>query len=217
MTSSEPVALPFALFGGTFDPVHRGHIEPLLQLADTFGWAAVYLQPTFSPPHRPPPIASDQQRIEMLQIAAKDDKRLIVDDFELRQGKPTRTVHTLQYLRSQHPHSALCFILGMDSFIQFNSWLNWQEILTLSHLIVLPRPGYSAQQLPAVLQAELRQRQSNSPTDFLSGSGLIYMAETAPVDISATQLREVLSHSAACPEQLHPAVYQYIKHNGLYR
>lgn len=213
MTSTEPVAI----FGGTFDPVHRGHINPLLELADRFAWQAIHLQPTFAPPHRPQPVASDQHRLAMLQLAAREDERLVVDDFELRRGQPTRTVHTLNHLRSVHPQSAICFILGMDSFIQFCSWLNWTEILTLCHLIVLPRPGYQIDQAPAKLQHQLARRQSTEPADFAHGSGLIYLAGTAAVDISATELRHALGQHSQCPDLIDPAVYQYIEQNHLYR
>ncbi|RUO34549.1 nicotinate-nucleotide adenylyltransferase [Aliidiomarina soli] len=210
---------PIALLGGTFDPIHQGHIEPVLKLADTFGWSHVHLQPCFAPPHRPQPEASDQQRLAMVTLACQQDSRLLADDFELRQGKPTRTVHTLHHVRQQHPNASVCFIMGMDSFLQFTSWLNWQQILDLAHLVVLPRPGYQLTQLPPDLAAELKLRQRGDSESFSQGAGFIYLAETPTVDISATALRRQLAQSPDTSRipLLDPAVLAYIRSHNLYQ
>lgn len=215
------MAPPVALLGGTFDPIHRGHTEPALELADLFGWSRVHLQPCYAPPHRPAPQASDTQRLEMVKLACDDDPRLFADDFELRQQQPTRTVHTLSRLRTLHSGSSLCFMLGMDSFINFTSWLNWPQILELAHLVVLPRPGYSLDQLPQALREQLKQRQSLNPTDFHRGAGRIFVASTRQQDISATELRQQLAklsanRQAPCPSMLAPQVYTYICTHKLY-
>lgn len=206
-----------ALLGGTFDPIHKGHTQPALSLAEELGWHRIHLQPCYAPPHRAAPEASDEQRLAMTRLAAQEDTRLYADDFELRQAQPTRTVHTLTHLQRAHPGACLNFIMGMDSFLNFTSWLNWQEILELAHLIVLPRPGYSLTEANPQLQDLLCNRQRQRQDDFASSTGSIYLAETATYNVSATELRQQLRDSDACPEYLSPLVFQYIRAQGLYR
>jgi nicotinate-nucleotide adenylyltransferase len=153
----------------------------------------------------------------MTQLAAEEDERLFADDFELRQAQPTRTVHTLTHLRASHPRASLHFIMGMDSFINFTGWLNWQQILELAHLIVLPRPGYRLDQADARLQTLLQRRQRTEYADFSEGAGYVFIADTQPYDVSATELRHQLRHSDTCPDFLSPQVFQYIRTQGLYR
>lgn len=225
-----PTTAPVALLGGTFDPIHRGHTHPALQLADRFGWSQIHLQPTFAPPHRPAPAVSDAHRWNMVKLACDDDARLVADDFELRQQQPTRTVHTLAHLQQRHPKASLCFIMGMDSFINFTSWLDWPGILERAHLFVLPRPGYSPAMIPQPLQPYIVPADKTSPATFSRGAGKVYLADTQPVDISATELRAMLASSASssvspasekatnpCRTLLAPQVYAYIRRHNLYR
>lgn len=208
---------PVALLGGTFDPIHYGHIKPALSLADTLGWQKICLQPCFAPPHREPPLASDQQRLQMVRLAAELDSRLVADDWELRQGKPTRTVHTLSHLQNEYPAQSLHFIMGMDSFLSLTTWLNWQELLTLAHLVVLPRPGYELSNASVPLQQLLADAQTSKPCDLQQGSGHIYLAQTPPLDVSATELRQQLKNNAQCPPLLPLNIFQYIRQQGLYQ
>lgn len=210
-----------ALLGGTFDPIHNGHTLPALSLADQFGWNQVVLQPSFAPPHRPTPSANDEQRLRMVQLAAQDDPRLLADDFELRQGQPTRTVNTLEHLQSLNPAASFNFIMGMDSFLSFTSWLSWQDILQRAHIIVLPRPGFHLKDANPTLLAELAQRQSLKTNEFSQGAGRIYIAETTPINVSATQLRQLLLSyprqiNAPPPPLIAPQVFEYIKEQQLY-
>ncbi|RUO25281.1 nicotinic acid mononucleotide adenylyltransferase [Aliidiomarina minuta] len=208
---------PVALLGGTFDPIHYGHIKPALTLADTLGWQQIRLQPCFSPPHRKPPEASDQQRLQMVRLAAELDCRLVADDWELRQGQPTRTVHTLSHLQAEYPRQSLHFIMGMDSFLSLTSWLNWQQLLTLAHLVVLPRPGYELNNASATLQQLLVNAETDKPAELQSGSGRIYIAQTPAFNISATELRQQLKDNPDCPELLPLNIFQYIRQQGLYQ
>ena len=216
---------PVALLGGTFDPIHRGHTQPALQLADRFGWSRIHLQPTFAPPHRPEPSVTDMHRWNMVKLACADDSRLIADDFELRQQQPTRTVHTLAYLQRCHPNASLCFIMGMDSFLNFTSWLDWPGILSRAHLFVLPRPGYNSAAIPDALRPYIVPAGEATPALFSRGAGKVYLAETQPVNISATELRTALasrfgsdgSTANPCPALLAPQVYAYIQRHHLYR
>lgn len=221
MTITDKHHAPIALLGGTFDPIHYGHTRPVLELADVFGWSQIHLQPSYAPPHRPAPEASETQRLAMLKLACLDDKRLLADDFELQQQAPTRTVHTLRRLQALHPKSSLCFVLGMDSFINFTSWLHWPQIFEHAHLVVLPRPGYDVKHIPQALNEQLNQRQSNDPDDFQQGAGRIFIASTTQQNISATALRKQLAEAAQtphapCPSMLAPQVYAYILRHQLY-
>lgn len=222
MPTSTSNPKPVALLGGTFDPIHLGHTRPALQLADYFGWSRIHLQPCFAPPHRPAPKVSDAHRLNMVELACEDDPRLFADDFELKQGQPTRTVHTLAALQQQHPGASLCFIMGMDSFINFTSWLDWEGILARAHLCVLPRPGYALEQVPAPLMNHVMRHEDDAPAALSMGSGRVYVANTEPLDISATALRASLAQPEAaihnpCPTLLSPQVYAYIRAHKLYR
>lgn len=197
-----------AFLGGTFDPVHRGHIEPLLRLADDFAWQSIHLLPTCLPPHRVQPEATNAQRLAMLQTVAQRDTRLIVNDWEIQQGLPSRTKPTLAYFHQAYPHHELYFIMGMDSWLNFHSWLNWHEINHNAALVILPRPGYQAEQAHAQVQA-WAQQQTN-----------IFFPAISETDISATELRQQIKHwrqGDPPPALLYPETFTYILSQNLYR
>lgn len=197
-----------AFLGGTFDPVHRGHIEPLITLADRFDWEQVHLLPTCQPPHRAQPEASDAQRLAMLEAVAARDSRLVVNDWEIRQGEPSRTQRTLSYFRDAYPQHQLYFIMGMDSWVSLHTWLNWQQLNQFAHLVVLPRPGYQAAQAAPEVVQWLKQ-QSN-----------IHFPELSETDVSATELRRQLHQwheGQPTPRHLMPETFSYILSHKLYR
>lgn len=200
-----------ALFGGTFDPVHKGHIEPLLEIADTFHWDQIRLIPTCIPPHRKQPEASNLARIEMLQQLAKRDPRLVVDSWEIEQGKPSRTWPTLQYFSSAFPDAQLYFVLGMDSYVALDQWLNWTRLSELAHLVVLPRPGYNAEQASAEVSA-WQQLSANKAR--------VHFPHPEQVACSATELRDALyrrDRQKARDLGLFDETFHYIETHNLYR
>lgn len=208
-----------ALFGGTFDPVHQGHILPLLELADQFHWQEIHLLPTFAPPHRPQPEASHQQRLTMLQLACQQDPRLKVNDWELRTAEPSRTIRTLRYFRDSFPHQPIYFVMGMDSLVQLDQWLDWQQLTDYAHLVALPRPDYYLDDASATLHDWLASRICKVGEEH-GLAGQVLLPETCLQDISATEIRQWFAehpHHDETPHFLDAAVFRYIHEQNLYR
>lgn len=208
-----------ALFGGTFDPVHYGHLKPVEALANQIGLSRVIIMPNNVPPHRPQPEASSQQRKEMVELAIADKPLFTLDERELRRDAPSYSSQTLQEWREEvGPKLPLAFIIGQDSLLTFPAWHRYETILDNCHLLVCRRPGY-----PLVMaQKEHQQWLDAHLTDSVEAlhdlpAGKIFLAETPWFNISATIIRERLEHGESCAEMLPAAVLAYINTHGLYR
>lgn len=208
-----------ALFGGTFDPIHYGHLKPVEILANQIGLQCVTIMPNNVPPHRPQPEASPAQRKEMLALAIADKPLFRLDERELRRDTPSYTAETLQAWRAeQGPETPLAFIIGQDSLLNFPGWYQYQTILDNSHLIVCRRPGYSLTMKEEQHQQWLEQHLTHQVEDLHSlPAGKIYLAETPWFDISATLIRQRLQQRLPCDEMLPAAVLRYIQQQGLYQ
>ena len=129
------------IFGGTFDPIHNGHLLPLRQAAEQVGIQKVGLMPCHIPPHKGTPSVSSHQRLKMVELACETDPLFYADDFELLRETPSYSVETLKQKKQQKPEQTLCFFMGMDSLRSLNSWYHWQDLLSYCHIIVCKRPG----------------------------------------------------------------------------
>ncbi len=129
------------LFGGTFDPIHYGHLRPLWEVKEALKFDQLRLIPSFIPPHRGKPGASAKQRLEMLRLAVADVPDYEVDERELQRGGPSYTVETLQSLRNELGDQPLCWVMGLDAFLGLASWYQWRRITELAHIVVTQRPG----------------------------------------------------------------------------
>ncbi len=132
---------PVGVFGGTFDPVHHGHLRTALEVLEGCGLEQLRLVPALVPPHRPQPRAPAPLRLEMLRRAVAGEPRLVVDDRELRRGGPSYTVDTLAELRAAVGTRPLCLVLGADAFLGLPGWHRWRELFALAHLVVVERPA----------------------------------------------------------------------------
>lgn len=205
------------IFGGTFDPIHYGHLKPAQQILQQLDLGEISLLPSHKPPHKVGTQASSTQRAEMVQLACRDMPGFSVDLRELAREDPSYTVITLQSLRAELPDTPLCFLMGMDSLLAFKRWHRWQEILELCHLLVSYRPGWTLD-AGAEISDLLKQRQtSDSSRLHRQASGLIYLAPIDPLDISATQIRANIQAGVGNGDILPEAVEAYIAANGLYR
>lgn len=205
------------IFGGTFDPIHNGHVIPLKQAAREIGINSLGLMPCHIPPHRATPSVSSQQRMEMVQLVCNESPLFFADDCELKQDSPSYTVTTLSRKKQQSENTALCFFMGMDSLKSFDTWYRWQEILDLCHLVVCKR-GQETEQFNSTIQQLLDSRQTQVPVELTqSESGLIYLADTDKIDISATQIRQRINKGETFEHLVPNAVAQFIHGNGLYR
>ncbi|WP_158780582.1 nicotinate-nucleotide adenylyltransferase [Pantoea sp. BAV 3049] len=208
-----------ALFGGTFDPIHYGHLQPAEALAKLAGLQKITLMPNNVPPHRPQPEASAAQRIKMVELAIAGNPLFNIDLREMQRDTPSYTFETLEALRAERgKQQPLAFIIGQDSLLTLHKWHRWQELLTLCHLLVCKRPGYDSKLETPELQRWLEEHQADT-AEILhrQTAGRIFMADTPLVSISATEIRERRHRGDACEDLLPAAVLAYIDDQGLYR
>ena len=182
-----------AILGGTFDPVHIGHLRVACEAAEALN-AQVRLVPAQVPPHRPAPVASAAQRVRMLQLALAGQQRLMLDTRELERAGPSYTFDTLQSLRAEFGDSRpLILLLGADAFAGLPSWHRWRELFELAHIAVLTRPGHAAAR-SAELSAVSAPRRTERVQDLRErpAGGVFEMAVT-PLEISASAVRALLA------------------------
>ncbi len=134
---------PLGIFGGTFDPVHYGHLRSAWELLEILGLEQVCFIPAGEPPHRPAPRTAAALRLKMVQAAVAGEPRFTVDDCELRRTGPSYSVDTLTALRARHGERAICLLLGMDAFLGLPDWHRAERILELVHVVVVHRPGWT--------------------------------------------------------------------------
>jgi len=203
------------LFGGTFDPVHFGHLRAALELAEIYQLEGVRLLPAHRPAHRGPTGATSSERIDMLEMAVEGVPGLTVDTREARRDVPTYTVDTLTGLKAEHRDATLLFFLGRDAFAGFPDWHRPDTILTLANLIVVERPG---ERLPPRALALLdQQRQANGERIRTGGAGVIERANVTQLAISATDIRQRAADGRNLRFLLPESVRHFIVERGLYR
>ncbi|MEH6492302.1 nicotinate-nucleotide adenylyltransferase [Halopseudomonas sp.] len=206
------------LLGGTFDPVHFGHLRSAVEVREQLQLDELRLIPSARPPHRGVPGASASQRLTMVRLAVGEGSGLQVDDCELRRERPSYTVDTLESLRAELGNDAALFmVLGWDAFCGLPGWHRWDELLRLAHIVVLQRPDYDLD-VPEVLKDLLAARSVDDPARLAQASrGYILCLSQTPLAISATHIRGLIA-SGASPRFLLPdAVLDYIETEGLYR
>jgi nicotinate-nucleotide adenylyltransferase len=212
--SSQPA---IGILGGTFDPIHLGHLHLANSIYQQLHLQKIIFIPTSQPLLRHPAIATASQRLEMLRIAIKEYPYFEVDDCELNRSAPSYSIDTLRELRKKIPDQPLCFIMAADQLIQFDQWHEWQKIPDLAHLIITDRPGYELRLNDATKQL-LNDRQITDPT-LLSekNTGYIYLVNIEAMPISATKIRSELAKGKEPISFLPKGVWKYIKENGLYK
>ena len=197
---------PLAIFGGTFDPIHLGHLCVAWEASELLD-AEVLMMPSGIPPHRPPPIAGAQERVAMLEAALAGQSRLRLDARELARSGPSYTIDTLRELRAEHPGRPLVLLLGADAFAGLPGWHGWQQLFGLAHIGVLSRPGF-APALPAALQRATEGRfvsEASRLCDTPAGR-LIELAVT-PMEISSTRIRGLIAAGREPRFQLAPGLF----------
>lgn len=218
MSSSAPIGV----LGGTFDPVHYGHLRLAEELGETLKLDEVRLIPVGTPPHRGAPHVAPQHRLEMVRIAAAGNPRFTVDDRELRRAGPGYTHDTLSGLRAEIGSARpLVLLLGADAFLEFATWHRWHEVFGLAHVAVAHRPGFPAERwgerMPQPLAREYESRLMRQPlaTHLQPAGGIVVVPFTA-LDISATAIRDRIKAGTSPRYLAPPAVLDYIRSNGLY-
>ncbi|MEO0443941.1 MAG: nicotinate-nucleotide adenylyltransferase [Pseudomonadota bacterium] len=201
------------LLGGTFDPIHQGHLAIALAALSRLQLDQVRLLPCRLPPHRNRPQLSSDQRAQLIHLAAQPHAVLALDDRELKRQGPSYTVDTLRSLRQDLGQQVnLVWIMGMDAFVQLESWYQWQDLSRLAHLAVMQRPGYQGARLP--LAAE--PLSPESLVEFHQKPfGKVLLMDQPQMDISATDIRQALAQGQL-PKTLPASVLDYIVENRLY-
>ncbi|ENY73233.1 nicotinate (nicotinamide) nucleotide adenylyltransferase [Aeromonas diversa CDC 2478-85] len=210
------LAPPLGLLGGTFDPIHLGHLKPALAARDALRLGELRLLPNRVPPHRASPFCTPEQRLAMVYLAA-NEFGLGVDERELRRDRPSWTIETLEELRHELPDTPLCFLMGMDSLLSLPSWHRWDELLSLAHLVVSVRPGWDAAEATAPVQALLARHGTLRVDDLHQHrAGHIWLAHNEPQPLSSTEIRARLAAGNDPGELLPESVANYIRNNRLY-
>jgi len=217
---------PLGILGGTFDPLHYGHLRLAEEACQALGLCGVRWIPAGLPPHRAAPAASAQDRLAMVRLGIAANPLFSLDDSEVLSSQPSYSVPTLQRLRSQlGVQRPLVLLLGVDAFLGLTGWHRWRELFDLAHLAVATRPGYelAADQLEDVLAEEFRQRQCHAAAALAAvPAGRILTFRITALDISATVLRVLCKaggsgHSGASGRYLLPdSVLEYISTHKIY-
>jgi nicotinate-nucleotide adenylyltransferase len=204
------------IFGGTFDPIHFGHLRTAFELLHSLALDEIRFLPAGEPPHRATPLCATRHRLAMVRAAIADQPGFAVDDRETRRAGPSYTVTTLRELRAEHPGRPLCLIVGMDAFLGLPQWHEWQQILQLAHLIVAHRPGWHAPEtgpLGALLAA---CGTGDGEHLRLAAAGHILVRAVTQLEISSSDLRDLIV-SGRDPRYLLPdAVREFIRDTACY-
>lgn len=209
---------PIGVLGGTFDPIHFGHLRSALELLEALGLAEVRLIPCGHPPHRAPPRAPASARLAMLELAVAGQPGLRVDSRELERPGPSYMVDTLASLREEQGSVPLCLILGSDAFLGLPGWHRWQELVRLAHLVVMHRPGWELDDHLAAPLAQLVETRRVHAAAALAAqpAGSILLVPVTPLDISATAIRHLIAAGRSPRYLLPDAVWEHIRAHGLY-
>lgn len=203
------------LFGGTFDPIHYGHLRPAVEMAEHYELSILNLIPNHRPVHRGPTSASTDSRIEMLRLAIAGAEQLGVDTREALRDKPSYTFDTLSEISAEHPDATLLFFLGMDAFAAFDTWHNWEGILAIANLVVVNRPGAEHSRFSRHLVARQQERCGQKIENNLTG--VIETCDVTQLEISATDVRRRIADDLTVRFLLPEQVSEYIEHHQLYR
>jgi nicotinate-nucleotide adenylyltransferase len=210
------------IFGGTFDPIHYGHLRIAEEVAETINLREMRFVPAGMPRLRPAPVASPQHRAAMVHAAIQNNPRFVLDERESRRPGTSYSVESLRELRQEMGKNVtLCFVMGADAFMKLAEWRSWRELLKLCHIIIAARPGHALATnhdvLPQELREECAQRWVSSAGSLEDApNGLIYVAPTTLLDISATAIRARISAKSSVRYLLPDVVLDYIEMNHLY-
>lgn len=214
---------PIGIFGGTFDPVHFGHLRPALEVFEALRLEQLRLVPGRVPPHRERPGASPKARLAMLRLAVADQSGFVIDEREMDRDGPSYSVDTLHSLRAEFgADRPLCMVVGLDAFLGLGRWHRWEAIPDLAHIVVAHRPGWelephtvpgAEQALDLLERARLRSREELNAR----ANGGVWLQPVSQLAISATDIRRRVAAGGSVRYLVPDAVRRYIDDNGLYR
>lgn len=204
------------IFGGTFDPIHYGHLRTAFELLQALRLTSVRFIPCGDPPHRGDTFTTAEHRLNMVRAAAHGQAGFDVDDREILRDGPSYSVDTLEALRSEYPGYSLALIIGMDAFLGLTSWHRWDELLDLAHIVVAHRPGWRAPDMGQL--GDLIEQHGTHRVEDLheTVAGRIHIHAVTQLEISSTEIRDLIA-GGRDPRFLMPdAVRDYIRQNECY-
>ena len=209
------------ILGGTFNPIHFGHLRMAQELAESLSLNEVRFIPSANPPHKPMPQVSAEHRAAMVEIAIADNPLFKLDNRELLRTGASYTIDTLQSLRDElGAQASITLFMGNDAFTKLNTWHRWQDLLSLCHIGLVARPNVPSQPktgLPKVLESYLQQHYTELADDLAEHScGFIHMQAITALDISSTAIREALQNKHSARYLLPESVLSYIQEQQLY-
>ncbi|WP_455365279.1 nicotinate-nucleotide adenylyltransferase [Kaarinaea lacus] len=210
------------IFGGTFNPVHWGHIRTALELKNALAMDKMLMVPCGIPPHRDEPETRAEIRLAMLSAAVADYAELQVDDRELKREGVSYTIDTLRSLREEEGEVPLCLCVGVDAFIDLDTWHEWRHLINLAHIVVAHRPGWPIESLEQRISAELKSmthdhqvidvdRLHNKP------AGYVLMQKVTDIDISSSNIRDRIKQGKSINDMVPPQVLEIIESHKLYQ
>ncbi|HKB61143.1 MAG TPA: nicotinate-nucleotide adenylyltransferase [Gallionellaceae bacterium] len=212
------------ILGGTFDPIHFGHLRLAQEALEQCGLSAVRFIPAGTPPHRGAPSAGAGHRLAMTRLAVQGNSAFVLDEREIHLDRPCYSVDTLRSLRAElGEHEPLCLLMGGDAFLQLHTWHEWKELFALAHIVVMQRAGgaplgNAMNGADPALLAEYRARLAPGPAALReSAAGAVLVADMPALEISATDIRNRCAANRSVRYLVPDAVADYIDSNRLYR
>jgi nicotinate-nucleotide adenylyltransferase len=208
-----------ALFGGTFDPVHIGHLWAAVEVRDALGIDQIRLIPSCDPPHRQGTSATATDRLEMLRLATTGQDGITIDSVEVDRGGKSYMIDTLRSVREEIGRQvSLTLVLGSDAFRSLPEWYRWRELTDHAHILVLSRPGGPEERPDGALLEWVKTRQVQDPRCFQDEAhGLICTLQLTQLEVSSSRVRELLRAGRSVAYLTPDAVIRYIRDHGLYR
>ena len=205
------------ILGGTFDPIHNGHIRLALEASEQLKLDQVRLIPLNIPPHRKPPVANALHRQTMIELAIENEPKLCIDLREIESNAVSYTINTLKSFRQEHMSDALYLIVGRDAFNKIDSWKDWEQLLDFAHIIVANRPGETNSVLSTEVQDWIEKQEVDDVSLLQNNTnGYIYFISIPMLYISSSMIRQLYSTDKTVDDLLPKATQTYIKDNELY-
>jgi nicotinate-nucleotide adenylyltransferase len=210
------------IFGGTFNPVHWGHIRTALDIKNVLQLSEMLLIPCGIPPHRELPDVSSDVRLAMLKAAIEGTAGLKIDERELKRAGPSYTVDTLQSFSDELPDESMALCVGADAFLKLHSWHQWERLFDFAHIVVAYRPGWPIdaikQQVPNEFWNAIEKRWVQNPIDLKQKSaGFIFQHSVTKIEISSSNVRYRVANQKLISELVPKGVAEIILQKKLYR
>jgi len=209
------------LLGGTYNPIHRGHIHAAERVRDGFPLDRVLIIPSSIPPHkRVEEVAPPEHRLRMVELAVRGRSGFEVDGVEIRAGGRSYSIHTLETIRARFPRADIFLIIGIDAFLEIDTWREYRRVLDGCRQIVISRPGFRLEDARDVLGEEFGRRICRFPVSGKlepDSPCTVFLMDVEPLDISSTRIRRRTGEGKPLTGLVDPAVEKYIKENGLYQ